>query len=210
MSNDAIFGRYWAGDSPIHALDPRTKLVGTFVLVIVTLISSSWASLGVLALFATALFVIARIPLGQALKSIAPLAFIVVISALINLFFVQGGAVYLDWGWLCISAAGVHTALFMAVRLTLLLLTGSLLTLTTTALDITEAFERQIDGNAEHGRAVIEGLYIDGWNGRYATPEEMGWPMVAIGSKLFSYMSGQIVYIDYGCASVEEMNLLVD
>ena len=35
-------------------------------------------------------------------------------------------------------------------------------------------------------------------------------PMVAIGSKLFSYMSGQIVYIDYGCASVEEMNLLVD
>ena len=79
-----------------------------------------------------------------------------------------------------------------------------------TKTGLTEAFERQIDGNAEHGRAVIEGLYIDGWNGRYATPEEMGWPMVAIGSKLFSYMSGQIVYIDYGCASVEEMNLLVD
>ena len=57
---------------------------------------------------------------------------------------------------------------------------------------------------------MIEGLYLDSWNGRYATPEEMGWPLVAIGSKLFSYMSGQIVYIDYGCASEDEMNMLVD
>ena len=79
-----------------------------------------------------------------------------------------------------------------------------------TKTGLTEAFERQIDGNAENGRAVIESLYLDSWNGRYATPEEMGWPMVAIGSKLFSYMSGQIVYIDYGCASEDEMNLLVD
>ena len=118
-----------------------------------------------LALFATALFVIARIPLGQALKSIAPLAFIVVISALINLFFVQGGAVYLDWGWLCISAEGAHTAAFTAVRLTLLLLSGSLLTLTTTTLDITEAFERLLAplrriGVPAHEFALVMGIAL--------------------------------------------------
>ena len=79
-----------------------------------------------------------------------------------------------------------------------------------TRTGLTDAFNRQIDGDPEHGRAVIEGLYLDSWNGRYATPEEMGWPPVAIGSKLFSYMSGQIVYIDYGCASEDEMNMLVD
>ena len=79
-----------------------------------------------------------------------------------------------------------------------------------TRTGLTDAFNRQIDGDPESGRKVIEGLYLDSWNGRYASPEEMGWPLVAIGSKLFSYMSGQIIYIDYGCASEDEMNLLVD
>ena len=79
-----------------------------------------------------------------------------------------------------------------------------------TRTGLTDAFNRQIDGDPEHGRAVIESLYLDSWNGRYATPEEMGWPLVAIGSRLFSYMSGQIIYIDYGCASEDEMMMLVE
>ena len=79
-----------------------------------------------------------------------------------------------------------------------------------TRTGLTDAFNRQIDGDPEHGRAIIESLYLDSWDGRYAEPKEMGWPLVALGSNLFSYMSGQIVYIDYGCASEDEMNLLVD
>ncbi len=79
-----------------------------------------------------------------------------------------------------------------------------------TRTGLTDAFNRQIDGNAENGRRVIEELYLSGWDGRYASPEEMGWPLVAMGSRLFSYMSGQIIYVDYGCASVDEMELLVD
>ena len=79
-----------------------------------------------------------------------------------------------------------------------------------TLTGLTDAFNRQIDGDPESGRAVIEALYLDSWNGRYASPEEMGWPLVAIGSKLFGYMSGQIVYVDYGSASEDEMNLLAD
>lgn len=79
-----------------------------------------------------------------------------------------------------------------------------------TLTGLTDAFNRQIDRNPENGRKVIETLYLSSWDGRYATPEEMGWPLVAIGSKLFSYMSGQIIYIDYGCASEDEMDMLVD
>ena len=118
MSRGALFGRYWEAESPIHRLDPRMKIGGTVLLAL------------------------ARVPLFQALRSIAPLSFIIVLTALFNLFYIQGGTVYADWGLFTISEEGVHQAVFMAIRLTLLLLTGSLLTLTTTSLDITEALER--------------------------------------------------------------------
>lgn len=141
MGNDALFGRYWAAESPVHALDPRTKLVGMLVLVVVLLLCRSVPGLAVLAAFTGALFLIAKIPLGQALRSIAPLMFIVVLTALFNLFYVQGGTLRFSWLWFNVSDAGIAMAAFMAVRLTLLLLIGSLLTLTTTTIDITEAFE---------------------------------------------------------------------
>ena len=95
-----------------------------------------------LAVCTIAFFALARIPFLQALRSIAPLSFIIVLTALFNLFYIQGGETYVDWGLIRISEEGVRQALFIAVRLTLLLLSGSLLTLTTTTLDITEALER--------------------------------------------------------------------
>lgn len=142
MPGNALFGRYWAADSPIHRLDPRTKVLGTLLLVVLIFSARNVAALGFAAVFLLALVLAARIPPLQALRSIAPLAFIVVLTGLFNLFFVQGGAVYVDWGWLRISEAGVAQAAFVSVRLGLLLLSGSLLTLTTTSMDITEAIER--------------------------------------------------------------------
>ena len=63
-------------------------------------------------------------------------------------------------------------------------------------------------GNAEEGKAVIEALFLDSWDGYWASPEDMGYPLVAIGSQLFSYMSGQIIYFDYGMSSVWEFDAL--
>lgn len=142
MSKGALFGRYWEADSPIHRLDPRFKVAGTFLLVVAIFCAWNYPALGVIALFTIALFALARIPLLQALRSIAPLSFIIVLTAVFNLFYIQGGAVLASWGIFTISEEGVHQALFVVVRLTLLLLSGSLLTLTTTSLDITEALER--------------------------------------------------------------------
>ena len=142
MSRGALFGRYWEANSPIHRLDPRTKIVGTVLLIVAVFCAGNFPALGLIAICMISMFVIARVPLFQALRSIAPLSFIIVLTALFNLFYIQGGTVYADWGWLVISEEGVRQAVFMAIRLTLLLLTGSLLTLTTTSLDITEALER--------------------------------------------------------------------
>lgn len=162
MSKGALFGRYWEAESPIHRLDPRMKIVGTALLVITVFCAGSFSALGLVAACTAALFALARVPLAQALRSIAPLSFIVILTALFNLFYVQGGAVYADWGLIVISEEGLRQAAFMAIRLMLLLLTGSLLTLTTTSLDITEALERLLAPLARIGVPAHEFSLIMG------------------------------------------------
>ena len=162
MPTNALFGRYWEADSPIHRLDPRTKIVGTILLVASVFCAGNYAALALVALFTIGMFALARIPFVQALRSIVPLTFIIVLTALFNLFYVQGGTVYFEWGFICISHEGVRQALFMAARLTLLLLSGSLLTLTTTSLDITEALERLLSPFARIGVPTHEFSLIMG------------------------------------------------
>ncbi|MCL1797604.1 MAG: energy-coupling factor transporter transmembrane protein EcfT [Eggerthellaceae bacterium] len=141
MQEIAIFGRYLAGTSPVHRMDPRAKLLlSLFVLIVIFCAQSFWG-LALCALFVAGFYVIARISLLQAFKSVGWLFFIVIITALFNVFFVQGGTVFFAWGFIQISEAGVYQAAFMGCRLSLLLLSMSLLTLTTTSLDITDAFE---------------------------------------------------------------------
>lgn len=162
MGTHALFGRYWLTESTIHALDPRTKIIGVLFLMVVIFTAQNMAGLGLVAVFIIALIVLARIPLLQVLRSIAPLSFIVVITALFNVLFVQGGPTYVDWGWLRISDAGLWQALFVSIRLSLLLTTGSLLTLTTTSMDITEAVERLLTLLAETGLPAHEFAFVMG------------------------------------------------
>lgn len=77
-----------------------------------------------------------------------------------------------------------------------------------TKTGLTDDFNRSICGNPEKGQALLENRFLEPWNGRWAAPEEMGYPMVAVGSRLFSYMSGQILYIDFGLSSAWEMDVL--
>lgn len=142
MASQALFGRYWEADSIIHRLDPRTKIVGVLALMVITFSAGTFPAQALVVAAVITLFALARIPFGQALRSIAPLSFIIVLTALFNLFWVQGGELYAQWGPLRISEQGVYMMVFISIRLTILLLSGSLLTLTTTTIDITEAFER--------------------------------------------------------------------
>ena len=141
MADIAVIGRYWPGTSPLHRMDARAKLLLALALMAVVFVAQSFWGLAVCAAFVFGFFKLAGIPLRSAFKSIAPLAFIVVVTALLNVFFVQGGAVLFEWWIIRISEAGLWQAAFIACRLLLLLLGMSLLTLTTATLDITDAFE---------------------------------------------------------------------
>ncbi len=77
-----------------------------------------------------------------------------------------------------------------------------------TITGLSDDFNKSINGDAQFGKNVLENLYLGSWNGRAAAPEEMGHPLVALGSKICSYVSGQVIYIDYGNASAWEVQSL--
>jgi NAD(P)-dependent dehydrogenase (short-subunit alcohol dehydrogenase family) len=79
-----------------------------------------------------------------------------------------------------------------------------------TLTGLTDEFNRysSASGDADEGKAKIESIFLKSWNGRWASSEEMGYPLVAIGGDLFSYMNGQLIYLDYGMSSVWQMNAL--
>ena len=141
MPDIAVIGRYWPGTSPLHRMDARAKLLLALALMAVVFVAQSFGAGGMRSFRVRIRSSWRVIPLRSAFKSIAPLAFIVVVTALLNVFFVQGGAVLFEWWIIRISEAGLWQAAFIACRLLLLLLGMSLLTLTTATLDITDAFE---------------------------------------------------------------------
>lgn len=153
MPGIAIIGRYWPGASPLHRMDARAKLVLSlaFMVAVLAVKDRSFAGLAVCTTFTLGAFALAGIPWRAAFKSIAPLAFIVAVTALLNVFFVHDGTAVFEWGFVRITDEGLWKALFISCRLVLLLLGMSLLTLTTTSLDLTDAFERLLSPLARIG-----------------------------------------------------------
>ncbi|OUO89683.1 cobalt ABC transporter [Gordonibacter sp. An230] len=141
MPDIAVLGRYWPGTSPVHRMDARMKLVLSLLVMAAAFAAQSFPGLAVCAAFVLGFFALAGIPAASALKSVAPLAFIVVLTALLNVLFVQDGKALFEWWIVRVTEGGLWQAAFIACRLLVLLLSMSLLTLTTPTLDITEAFE---------------------------------------------------------------------
>lgn len=151
MGDRAIIGQYWPAESLVHAMDPRVKFLLSLGLMAAVFCAATPASLAVAALFVAAFYAASRTPLLQAVRALAPLLVLVVLTALLNVLFVQGGTVYFEFGIICISEKGIQSAAFIGCRLLLLLMGMSLLTLTTTTLDITAAFERLLAPAARIG-----------------------------------------------------------
>lgn len=151
MSTKISFGSYVAAESPVHKLDARMKLLIGVAFVVITLNARTFAALVPVALFVAAAYVLARIPMRKAARSLAPLLFIVVVASIMNLFTVQGGTVYLSVGFLQVSEQGVLACALIASRLLLMMCGMSLVTLTTMTLDLTEAFERLLSPLARIG-----------------------------------------------------------
>lgn len=140
MIKDITIGQYFPGNSPIHKLDARAKIVLIFAFLILIFVCKNFVSIGLAALFVVGVIAISKISFKTILKSIKPILFILLFTFIINLLYGQGEPLVEFWIFK-ITKSGIYSAFFTSFRIVLLVVSGSLLTYTTSPTSITDAME---------------------------------------------------------------------
>lgn len=141
MIKDITIGQYYPGESPIHQLDPRMKISLAMGFMIVIFFAGSYAAYAVAAAYILLAAAVARIPWKFLLRSLKPLMFLIAITFIFNIFLTPGQTVLLEWGVLRITLEGIDQAIKLALRLVFLVMGTSLLTLTTSPVQLTDGLE---------------------------------------------------------------------
>lgn len=143
MLRDVTLGQFFPGNSLLHRLDPRIKIVLSVFYIVVIFLAKSAAAYATLLVFTVLMIILSGIPVKTLLKSLRPLIFVLVITSFINVFW-NGGTVVLLRIWrLTIYLEGVIRAAAMAFRIVLLMLgTSVILTYTTSPIALTDGIER--------------------------------------------------------------------
>jgi len=139
--NNIVFGQYYPSGSVVHRMDPRMKLVMVLLYIITVFFVADYAMYGILFLFVLAVALTSKVPLRVLLRTVRTIVILVLITSIINLFFTQGEEILVSWKFIHIYKEGVERAIKLALRLILLMLFPSLLTLTTTPMELTDAIE---------------------------------------------------------------------
>ena len=142
MLKDITFGQYYESGSVLHKTDPRAKILLLVLLIVFIFLAKNALSLGFAAVSVAAVIIISRVPLKLYLKNIKAILPVLVFTMLINMFYGDGGRVLVEIWKLTITTGGLSRALFMALRIALLIFISSVLTYTTTPNDLTDAIER--------------------------------------------------------------------
>ncbi|KIY21882.1 MULTISPECIES: energy-coupling factor transporter transmembrane component T family protein [Mesobacillus] len=141
MMEKMIFGRYVPGESLLHRMDPRSKLIIVFLFVIVVFIANNVPTYAVLAAYTFLMVGLSRIPLRFLYGGLKPVFLLVFFTFLLHIFMTKEGPIILELGWLKIYEEGLRQGIFISLRFLLLILVTSLLTLTTTPIEITDGLE---------------------------------------------------------------------
>lgn len=141
MIADITLGQFFPGNSFIHRLDPRSKILMVIAYIVVIFIIRNFTGYALLAVFLTVCVANSKIPLKFMVKGLKPILFFIVLTGLFNLFLTNSGRIYWQWKFLCITDTGVHNAIFMVLRLVLLISGTSLLTYTTSPISLTDGIE---------------------------------------------------------------------
>lgn len=143
MLRDITIGQHFPGNSALHRMDPRVKLVLTVVYIVMLFVGSNPLGLAISVVFLTALYLLAKIPLKLIARSVRPIIPILIFTAILNLFFMTGPSEPLfSWWIFTIYREGLYYAAVMAVRIICLIAGTSLLTYTTSPIVLTDAIEQ--------------------------------------------------------------------
>ncbi len=140
MFKNLTIGQHYPVESPVHELDPRVKIIMTFVFIVSLFLIESFITYLVVGAFLALAIKISKVPIKFVIKGLRPILMIIIITFIINLLMTPGKIIF-RIGFLKVTEEGLRQAGFMAVRLTLLIMGTSLLTLTTSPIVLTDGIE---------------------------------------------------------------------
>jgi len=146
MLKDITLGQFFPGNTVAHKLDPRTK-----ILMVVLYIVALFCAKGILtyAIMGACLAIcvhISKVGVKQLVRGLKPVLFIIMFTGILNLFFTPGERYLVEWGFLRISDTGLRNAIFMVLRIMLLIMGTFLMTYTTSPISLTDGLERLLNG----------------------------------------------------------------
>lgn len=156
MLKDITLGQYFPGKSPIHLLDPRTKLILVVAYIVALFIAGSWLTYGLMCAFLVTIIKISTIPPKSIVRGMKPLLMILIFTGVLNLFFTEGQTVLVKIGVVKITAEGLVRAILMVWRILMLISCTFLLTYTTSPIALTDGLESLMNPLKKVGVPVHE------------------------------------------------------
>ena len=141
MLKDITLGQFFPGNTVAHRLDPRTKILLVMLYIVALFCAKHVVSYGLMALTLFACVKISKVRFKTMVKGLKPVVFIVVFTAVLNLFFTPGETVLLQFWKITITLEGLYRAIFMMVRILMLITCTFLLTYTTSPISLTDGLE---------------------------------------------------------------------
>jgi energy-coupling factor transport system permease protein len=141
MMQNMIIGQYVPGLSVLHRLDPRSKLTVVFLFVFIIFLADSIAAYGFVGIFTVLAVFMSKLKFQYLYKGLKPIIWLVILTFFLHIFMTKEGAVVVDLGWLTIYEEGLRQGIFISLRFLFLIVMTTLLTLTTTPIEITDGME---------------------------------------------------------------------
>ncbi len=151
MFKDITLGQFFPGESLIHRLDPRSKILITILYIVIIFLVKNFVGYAFVVAFLALCTLNTKIPFKFMVRGLKPVVFFIILTAVFNLFLTSSGKVYFSWKFITVTDTGVHNAAFMMIRLILLILGTSLLTLTTSPIALTDGIESLLAPAAKIG-----------------------------------------------------------
>ena len=140
MLKDITLGQYFPGNTLAHRLDPRTKLMMVVIYIVALFCAKSILSYGILALFLVVSVKISKVGFRSLVRGMKPLIVILIFTAVLNMFYTPGHAIFTFWRF-TLTVEGIWAAIFMVIRISLLIMGTFLMTYTTSPIALTDAIE---------------------------------------------------------------------
>ena len=142
MITDITLGQYFPIESVIHKIDPRAKILFTLLYIVLVFFADSLITYALVAFFCMSVIVLSKIKFSVVIKSVKPMLFVILVTAIINVFFTGGTDVLWSYKFIRITKLGLTNAVNMALRLIFLVIGSSMLTYTTSPIMLTDGIER--------------------------------------------------------------------